>query len=394
MVRLPELRGFEHELPKTADVVIIGAGIQGASIAYNLAKLGVKDVVVLDKARLLTGSTGRCAAGIRAQWGSELNCKLGLASLERFENLEEELGYDIGLHQGGYLMIAYTQREYEQLKRNVELQNRLGINSEVLTHQDVKAMFPVIEVEDAVGFTYHARDGHADPFLTTIAYIEASRALGVKYFVYTEARAITLKSDRVTGVLTSRGYISTPVVVNAAGPYAREVGLMVGLDLPLKREVHEILITEPVVRILEPMLMSFSANFYMQQRPNGSFIMGMGPEKYAHPEDLDDITWTFPAIMARKAVKLVPVLKYVRILRQWAGYYTITPDRQPIISESSQVKGFFISAGYSGHGFMFAPISGEIVAYMITGKRHPIDVSKLNEQRFQRGELVIEPMVV
>ena len=381
-------------LPKTADVVIVGSGVQGASIAYNLAKMGVRDVLVLDAGDLLIGSTGRCAAGIRAQWGGELNCKLAKASLDIFETLSDELGMDIGLHQGGYLIVAYLESEFQQLKRNVQLQNSLGINSVILSHDEVKERFPALDISNAVGFTYHHRDGHADPFLTTLAYIEGAKRLGVNFFFRTRVTGIEVRGDKVEGVQTSKGYISTKVVVNAAGPWARDIAQMVGLSIPVEPEAHEIVVTEPVPRILDPMVISFSGNFYMQQRPNGSFIMGMGPEPYAHPQDQYSLTWKFPYIMAQKVTKLLPALRKVRLLRHWAGYYAVTPDRHPILGESKYVKGFYMSVGFSGHGFMLAPITGKLIAEMITGKEPSIDVSSLRPERFEEGKLVFEPMVV
>ncbi|HPE91986.1 MAG TPA: FAD-dependent oxidoreductase, partial [Synergistales bacterium] len=172
---------------RTADVVVIGAGVQGCSIAYNLAKMGVKDIVVLEKGTICSGSTGRCGAGIRAQWGTEMNCRFGLAAVGKFEQLHEELGMDCGLNQSGYLMVAYKDSEFEQLQKSMKLQNSLGINTRVVTYDEAKEICPGLAAEDAVGFTFHDRDGHADPFLTTFAYMEAAKRLGVKFLRFTEA---------------------------------------------------------------------------------------------------------------------------------------------------------------------------------------------------------------
>ncbi|SIN69663.1 sarcosine oxidase subunit beta [Acetomicrobium flavidum] len=383
-----------EEWKNTANVVVIGAGIQGCSIAYNLAKLGMKDVVVLEKDTPTAGSTGRCAAGIRAQWGTKMNCQLGLASLEILENLHEELGMDIGLHQGGYLMVAYKESEFEQLKKNVALQNSLGITSRVVSKEEAYEICPTLSAEDAVGFTYHHRDGHADPFLTTIAYHKAASERGVRFYKFTECTGIKVKDGEVKGVVTTRGEIDAPVVVDAAGPYSQHIAAMAGIKLPFYSERHEILVTEPVEFGVCPcMLMSFSGNYYIQQRPIGSIIGGCSPE--GHPEDYSlGNTWNFLEHMSRVIVKLLPKLGGVRVVRQWSGMYNMSPDKQPVIGESKEVKGFYISAGFSGHGFMFGPISGKLLAELIVTGTTSIPIDVLNYDRFEKGELIEEPAVV
>ena len=381
-------------LKRTADVVVIGAGIQGCSIAYNIAKSGLRNVVVLEKDTICSGSTGRCGAGIRAQWGTEMNCRFGLAAIEKFERLQEELGMDCGLHQGGYLVVAYRDSEFERLKESMRLQNSLGINTRVVSYTEAREICPGLSAEDAVGFTFHDRDGHADPFLTTFAYMEAARRLGVKFLRFTEVKAIKAVAGRVKGVKTNRGDFDAPVVVNAAGGYAQQVARMAGVEIPNFSERHEILITEPVEPgVCPPMLISFSGNFYIQQRPNGSMIGGCSPE--GHPQDYGlGTSWNFLESMSRTFVKLLPRTRGIRVARQWSGLYNMTPDCQPILCESDDVKGFFLSCGYSGHGFMFGPISGELLAQQILGQKPTIPIGMLHYKRFERGELLVEPAVV
>ncbi|HPA58757.1 MAG TPA: FAD-binding oxidoreductase [Synergistales bacterium] len=379
---------------RTADVVVIGAGVQGCSIAYNLAKMGVKDIVVLEKGTICSGSTGRCGAGIRAQWGTEMNCRFGLAAVEKFEQLHVELGMDCGLNQSGYLMVAYKDSEFEQLQKSMKLQNSLGINTRVVTYDEAKEICPGLAAEDAVGFTFHERDGHADPFLTTFAYMEAAKRLGVEFLRFTVVTDVKTVAGRVAGVVTNRGDIDAPVVVNAAGGYSQFIAKMAGVEIPNFSERHEILITEPVEPgVRPPMLMSFSGNYYIQQRPHGSIIGGCSPE--GHPQDYDlGNSWDFLEMMSRTFVRLLPRTKGVRVVRQWSGLYNMTPDRQPVLCEADNVKGFFLSCGYSGHGFMFGPISGELLAQLILGQEPWIPIGMLHYSRFERGELLIEPAVV
>lgn len=379
---------------RTADVVIIGGGVQGCSTAYNLAKMGVKDIVVLEKGTICSGSTGRCGAGIRAQWGTEMNCRFGLAAVEKFEQLHEELGMDCGLNQSGYLMVAYQDSEFEQLQKSMKLQNSLGINTRVVSYDEAREICPGLAADDAVGFTFHGRDGHADPFLTTFAYMEAAKRMGVQFHRVTEVTDVKTVAGKVAGVATTKGDIDAPVVVNAAGGYSQIIAKMAGVDIPNFSERHEIIITEPVEPgVCPPMLMSFSGNYYIQQRPHGSIIGGCSPE--GHPEDFENGTsWGFLELMSSKFVKLLPRTRGVRVVRQWSGLYNMTPDKQPIICEADNVKGFFLSCGYSGHGFMFGPISGELLAQKILGKDPWINIEMLHYSRFERGELLIEPAVV
>lgn len=380
------------EWKNKADVVIIGGGIVGVATAYYLAKQGVRDVVVVEKGTVCEGSTGRCGAGIRAQWGTEMNCRLAIAALDIFEQLDDELGLPTGLNQGGYLLIAYMEKEFANLKKSMELQHSLGIQSKILTLGEAREICPALDASDAVGFTYHARDGHADPFLTTFAYLEAAKKLGVTYHRRTECTGITVKSGKACGVQTNKGNIDAGVVINCAGGYAQIVAKMAGVELPNWGERHEIMITEPTdPGVCPPMLMSFSGNFYIQQRPHGSIICGMSPA--GHPEDFENrTTWQFVTEMSKTLSKLLPCTKGIRVVRHWSGLYDMTPDGSPIVGETD-VDNFYHSTGYSGHGFMLGPIAGKVLAQHLTGNKPDIDFSMLDYRRFGRGELILEPNI-
>jgi len=377
----------------SAEAVIIGAGIVGVSTAYYLAKHGVKDVVLVEKGTICSGSTGRCGACIRAQWGTEMNCRLGIAALDIFEQLDDELGMSIGLNQGGYLLVAYTDEEKETLRKGMLLQNSLGIQSRQITLSEAREICPGLAAEDATGFFFHARDGHADPFLTTFAYLEAAKRLGVTCHRNTTCTGVTVRDGAVRGVETDKGPISAPIVINCAGAYSQDIAAMAGVELPNWAERHEILITEPVAAGVCPcMLMSFSGNYYIQQRPHGSIICGMSPD--GRPEDHDNGTsWQFVEKMSRVLAKLLPRTRGIRVARQWSGQYDMTPDAQPVIGETD-VKNFYHSTGYSGHGFMLAPVAGKILAQHITGGKPDIDFTMLDYRRFARGEHIMESNVV
>ena len=377
----------------TVDVAIIGGGIVGTATAYYLAKFGISNITVIEKDTICSGSTGACGAGIRAQWGTEMNCRLGVAALDIFEQLENELGLPIGLNQGGYLLVAYKDAEWENLKKGVKLQNKLGINSRVVTLQEAREICPGLAADDAIGFTYHARDGHADPFLTTFAYVEASKKLGVTHLKKTEVTGVIVENGAVKGLKTTHGDLNARIVINCAGAWAQQIASMAGVKIPNWGERHEIMITEPVDPGVCPcMLMSFSGNYYIQQRPHGSIICGMSPE--GHPEDYDNMTtWNFVESMSKTILRMLPRVKDIRVVRHWSGQYDMTPDAQPIIGETD-VRNFYHSTGYSGHGFMLAPIAGKILAQHIAGMKPDIDFSMLDYRRFERGELIKEHNVV
>src|SRR6056297_4177187 len=377
-----------------ADIAIIGGGVIGASIAYNLAKKGMKDIVVLEKNYIASGSTGSCGAGIRQQWGTEMNCLLSKKSMEIFENMNESLKVkrDIELKQGGYLLLAYSEKEFKQFKENIKLQNSIGIPSQLLTVKEAKEIVPQLNGEGIKGATYCPTDGHINPFRVNQAYVEAARRKKVQFYTYTSAQDIITQNNEIKSVVTDRGVIETNKVVNAAGGFSKEVSLMAGIDIPTKSERHQILVTEQVNPILKPMVMSFSYNIYCQQIPDGSFVMGYGDpdEQYSHNIKS---SWQFLEEMAKKATYLLPFLKDIRVIRQWAGLYNITPDAQPILDASDELKGFFMAVGFSGHGFMIAPFTGVLMAEMILGEKLSMDI-KLDLKRFEHDRLILEPSVV
>lgn len=380
---------------KTADCVIIGGGISGYAIAYNLAKRGMKNIVVLDKSYQASGSTGRCGAGIRQQWGTEMNCKLGKLSNDYFENAQEELQYDgdIEFKQGGYLMLASTEKEIDQFKKNIVVQNSLGIESKLLTLDEAKEIVPYLNTENLLACAFHQKDGHLNPFTTLDAFAKAAKRLGVKGYNYTTVTDIIVENNQVKAVVTDKGIIQTPLVVNTAGGHSKQIADMAGVDIPVYAERHQILVTEPVEPMLDPMVMSFSLNLYCQQVPHGSFVMGRSDD--GEPRD-GRVTsgWHFVEEMAKTITAVLPPLRDIRVIRTWAGLYNMTPDRQPILGGTDQVKGYFMAIGFSGHGFMFAPATGILMSEKILGLPMTMDIDMLNLDRFAKGELIFEPSVV
>lgn len=379
----------------SADIVIIGGGISGCSIAYNLAKKGVKNIVVLEKSYICSGSTGRCGAGVRMQWGTEMNCKIAKKSIEFYEHANEILEYDrdVDFKQSGYLLIADTDKEIEQFEKNIEIQHQYNIPSRMLNLDEAREIVPYLNTSILKGAAYCEKDGFLNPFHTTDAFYRAAKKLGVEFNTFTEVTNIIVKSDKVVGVVTNNGNIATNCVVNATNGWSKEISEMVGIDIPVYSERHQILATEPVEPMQGPMVMSFGLNLYVQQSPEGSFIMGRGDSN--EPRDLRmTSSWKFIEEMAKTIDLILPPISKLRVVRQWAGLYNMTPDKQPIYEKSKDVEGFYMAVGFSGHGFMFGPITGIVMSEMILGEEHTIDVSMLNLNRFKTGNLLLEPSVV
>lgn len=378
-----------------ANVVIVGGGIIGASIAYYLAKAGVEDIIIIDKEYPSSGSTGRCGAGVRHQWGLEMNCLLAKDSIMEFERLHEEIptDFDIDFKQKGYLMLAYTDKQVEQYKKNIKLQKSLGIDVNLLTPREAKEIVPHLNTEDLLAATFCPKDGHINPFIANLVYIIGAERLGVKVQKYTEVIDVEVKNGKVKSVLTTKGRVETNYLINAAGPYSQHIAEMAGVKIPVYSERHQILVTQPVKLIQDPMVISLKHGFYCQQVPHGSFIMGFGDPNELKTTELSS-SWNFMEEMAERVLPVLPVLKDFKVVRQWSGSYNMTPDAQPILGNGEEVNNLYFACGFSGHGFMLAPSVAKLTAQMLTDKPLDIDVSVLNLKRFAEGKLIKEPSVV
>lgn len=378
---------------KTADVVVIGGGSVGCTTAYYLAKSGIKNVVLLEKDCLTYGSTGRCGAGIRQMWGTEMNCLISRASCELFQQIGEESGYgDIEFEQRGYLLISYREDRAEMLDKNLALQHRLGIRAHKLTPGEAKELVPQLNIDGLVGAYYGPDDGFINPFKATYAFAYGAEKLGVEINQYTPVIGFETEGRQITGVVTDKGTIATNTVINAAGPHCKFIGQMLGMEHPIEPERHQILITEPMEHMMDPMVMSFDHSSYCQQVRQGGFLMGFG-----HPHEPKGINFTnssdFMEDMAEKIVFQLPFLKDLRVVRQWAGHYDTSPDAQPILGKVPEYDGYLLACG-CGKGFMLAPMIGKMMSEFLMGQKSIIDINILSVERFAKGELIYEPAVV
>jgi sarcosine oxidase subunit beta len=384
----------ELEFPKKTDVLVIGGGINGCSIAYQLAKRGV-DVTLCEKDFICAGATGRCGAGIRQQWSTRENAELAIGSVKIFEKLSKELNADIGLRQGGYLIMVHDERELKDAEKNVKMQQSLGLKVDIVDASEINDIVPILDVKGigAIAATFCPTDGHADPFKTTFAYATAARRYGAKIFTHTEVANIKVDNGKIKNVVTNKGKIKTNVVVNAAGAWSKKVAEMIGIKLPNKPVRKEIIVTERLEPMFEAMVISFKDGIYFSQQIEGQILGGI-PSPIEKPGYKTVPTFEFIQHMAKTLTRYAPPLKHVNIVRHWTGFYDVTPDARPILGEVEGVEGFLQCNGFSGHGFMLSPmVTKVLVDYIVDNKVSNI-LESLNIKRFKEGKIVKETSVV
>lgn len=370
----------------------------GTSTAYHLTQCGVPDVVIVERESMLgMGSTGRNAGGVRHQFSSKANVRLSMESIYLFERFAQRVGYEIDFHQDGYLFLLSKEQDLSDFRHSVEMQRGLGIEVEVLSPEEARLLAPGLEVDGVIAATFCARDGIADPNGVTMGFAKAAQAGGAEINRDTEVTGIRTEAGRVTAVETTRGVISTEVVVNAAGPYARDVGRMVGLDVPVLPYRRHVFITEPIDAGSTPasriMVIDFETTFYFH-REGAGILFGMSDPQ--EPSSYNTtVKWEFLEKLTRTATRRLPALADAGIAHAWAGLYEMTPDAMPIIGPASEVEGFFMIAGFSGHGFQHSPAAGRILADLIVGAPvEDADTTPFAFDRFSRAETEREANVV
>ncbi len=382
-----------RDLPEDADVVVVGAGIMGLSAAYNLALEGVGRVVVLDKGYLCGGASGRNGGGVRSQWSSEINIRLMKRSLAICAEFATRMRINVWFRRGGYLFLARSSERAAQLARSVELQRAHGLPTRLVDAAECRRIVPELATDAIVVASYNPQDAVVFPWPFVWGYAAACRRLGVGIFPFTELIGIETDGRRVTAVATPFGKVRTPLVVNAAGAWSPEVARLVGVEMPNRPHRHEICATEPLKPFLKPLVAELATGLYFSQSMRGELVGGISNEQV--PEGLDQrSSLRFLGLYARALTGLVPRLGHVRVLRQWAGCYDITPDGSPIVGEVDGLEGFVLLAGFMGHGFMMAPIMGQLLArYLLAGEEAEL-FARWNLRRFATGELLQETMIL
>ncbi len=373
----------------SADIVVIGGGCIGVSIAYHLAKRKAGKVMLLERGGFLgQESTGKCAGGIRAQFSTEVNARLSLLSIDRFERWEAELGLPLQFRQWGYLFLI-TNAELElSFRKNYQLWMRLGMKVDWLSAGDVARRFPYVNMEGVRGATFHQRDGFGDPNDITQGYAKAARREGAIVETEVLVTGVSLDSTkrRVTGVRTDKGDISAGQVVLATGAWSRAVAATAEVDVPIEPFRRQIITTDKFDQIKDPwpMTVDLSTTLYCH-RESGGVLIGMSNEDEP-PSFSQTFDEEFGEKMLATAMHRIPVLELASPRAKWAGLYETTPDHHPIIDKLDPVKGLFVCAGFSGHGLMHAPAAGIVTSELVLdGKATSIDIARLRLSRFTDG---------
>jgi sarcosine oxidase subunit beta len=379
---------------KTADIAIIGGGIMGACAAFYLAKGSKKNILLLERKQLAQETTGLSVGGIRLQFSHPSNILLSQETLYLFERFKQEFNVDIGFRQVGYLFLVQRKKTWNEFLSSIETQRKYKVPVEVLSPEETRYRWPFLKVDDLKGSTFGPRDGYADPYTVAIAFANSAKKLGVHIIEGTEVTGIRIKNGRVDGVETSQGYVSVPIIVNAAGPWGGEVSRMAGLNLDVYPYRRQVFITKPLSGYKKgiPMIIDFDASFYFREEGPG-ILMGMSDKK--EPSSFNThVDWSFQEKVIEAALQRAPFLGDAKILRGWGGLYSVTPDENPIIGAVPEVKGFFNAIGFSGHGFQHGPSVGRILSELIIKGETSFDLSPFSPVRFAKKKKQGENRIV
>jgi sarcosine oxidase subunit beta len=371
-------------------VVIIGGGISGAAAAYFLARRGCTDVLLLERESLGSGSTGAAAGGIRSQFSTEINARCSLLSLPFWERFEAETGSPHSFLRTGYLLLATTQAQHEDLTAGVALQNRLGVPSRVVDQSGIQSIVPKLNVDDLAGGAFSASDGIGSPYDALQGYIRAAKALGVRVMDNARVDGIDIRGHQVEAIRLSNGErVVTPVVVNAAGPWAGEVGVMAGLEVPVRPFRREIYLSEPFPELPPgPLVIDLNVSWYYRHEGERILMSGVADPFSSWNTTLDRSR--LPEVAAL-ALHRLPALARATFTSGWAGSYDISPDNHGIVGPFPELDGFICACGFSGHGYMHSPATGMLVSEMILdGGATSLDATPLRPTRFREGRLNME----
>jgi glycine/D-amino acid oxidase-like deaminating enzyme len=379
---------------QTADAVVIGAGINGAATAYNLVKRGLKNVVLLEKQLIASGGTGRSAAIIRQHYSNEELVRLVKRSVDIFHNFDDEVGGDPGFVNCGWAFLI-PESVSDGFSKNIAMGQRLGVDVREIARQDLLEMEPRIDLSDVHRIAYEPGSGYADPRTATHAYVERFVDLGGRLLQLTGVQGLMVEDSAVRGVKTDAGDISTDVVVDAAGPWADRIAAWAGVDLPIEITREEEIIFETASVGGPPKLCFSDMAKAIYYRPEGAsrMLVGRGfPKDYAYvePDGYDqEVEVSFIAEATERLHARWPTFSRALALNSYTGLYDVTPDWHPVLGRADGVDGFYLCAGFSGHGFKIAPAIGEVMAEeIIDGAAHSIDIKRLNLRRFAAGALI------
>ncbi len=386
-------------MAETADVVIIGGGIVGSSIAYHLAEAGCTDVLVIEReAHQGKGSTGKSMGGVRAQFSTPVNIEMSLYSIDFFSRFEEATGYPADYRPHGYLFVATSERHLDYLKTNRERQMALGLKGvELVSRDDIVEIVPQLRSDDIMGGTLCPTDGFVDPHSVMMGFMLKARERGARLWLSTSVTGIEVEGGEVKGVMTTRGRVATRSVVNAAGAWASEVARLAGCELPVEPLRRQLVPTEPFDKLPArfPMVIDMSTGFHFRRESQRILLAWNDPEET--PGFKTEFDPSFIEKILIRAASRVPCLAEAEVnpQRAWAGLYEMTPDHHPVIGAAPNVRGLYFANGFSGHGVMHSPATGKLVSeFILHNEARLLNAKPLRFERFSEGDLLHEAAVL
>lgn len=378
-----------------ADVVVVGGGIIGVAVAFYLAKRKYGQIVLLEKELFLgSGSTSKAAGGIRAQFSSAANIQMSMLSEDLFCRFKEDTGSEALYDQVGYLFVLSDDKDVVEYRKHYELQRSLGLKVDLLKPDEIAQYAPHIRLDDIQLGTFCKADGLGDPSEFLHGYEHAIREMGVEIVLDTPVTGFEKNGEKITTVRTKNGDISTPLVINATGAWAGELGKLAGADVKVEPYKRQIVTTGELdfVKPFFPMVVDVKSGLYFHKESKG-LLLGWA-DKSVKPSFDVSIDPDYTDAILERSLDRIPQLETAEVANQWAGLYETTPDHRAIIGFDPVVQGLFHVTGFSGHGFMHAPAAGVVTAEMVSGEKPTIDVSSLSPERFAKGAIVHETNVI
>lgn len=376
------------------DVIIIGAGSVGVPTALATANDELKTLVIDSLPSVAQADNKHAIGGIRATHSHKGKIWLCQRSIEIFSTWEERFGDDIWWEQGGYTFLAYNNEHENLLKETVELQKNYSLNIDYVDVEKIKELIPGINEDGLLGATYSPEDGNASPLLSLHSFFRQSKNLGAEYHFNEKVLDILTKNNKITGIKTTKGQYNTKNIINAAGAHARDIGNMVGLDIPVEPESHEAGITEPVKNFFSPMVVDIrtcsdpkfgdSKNYYFYQNKEGKIFFCLTPDPNILGTDRKETSSFLPQI-SKRMIQLLPRLRNIKVRRTWRGLYPMTPDGNPIVGKINEIEGYINAVGMCGQGFMLGPGLGELLSRLLTEKTTSRDKEILETLSYTRN---------
>ena len=371
-----------------ADVIIVGGGVIGTSIAFHLAKRGITDVVLLERSHLASGSTGKSVGIVEATYATDVNVALGKAGYEELSHFPEVTEETADFHPRQYLETVAEERHRGYLEKAQEIGRRHGLHQRILAPQEIHDFFPELRIDDVAAAMLNEEAGFCDPHSVANGYARAAQRRGVRIHLKMPVERILVDRGRVAGVRTADGVIHAPVVINAAGPWCNDLNRPLGFELPVRLWQRQIFVTTPHPEIPpdRPLYIDVTGRFYFRQELDGGFVLGLVEDVAAKDLANPETDWDFRTKAAEAGVHRVPKLAETSIANAWSGIVTFTPDQLPIVGPVPAIQGLYLANGMSGYGVMISPAVGLVLAEMIAdGEAKSIDVSALRYERFQES---------